>query len=161
MWMKTNHCFPNNAIIPIDVISLLRIFQNLIVVVCFTTIFILYALICVLVSRRRQLKADRDQYYKAIMHRSKQNTMVTVCSNKSEQSFLMGQLPVDLNANDPLLDSKYSPTRQAKLSKETCLGPEDEENTKGTQTLNSAIAFIKKYQNIRIHFKQKRQLLKF
>lgn len=76
--MKTNFCFPNNRLIPLHYISYLRIFQNLIVVVCFTTIFVLYALICLRVTRRRQLKADRDLYYKELLDRSKRNTMNTV-----------------------------------------------------------------------------------
>lgn len=76
-WMKTTNCFPNDQIIPLQYIAYLRLFQNLIVVVCFATIFILYALICVRVTRRRQLKADRDQHYKELLDRSKRNTMAT------------------------------------------------------------------------------------
>lgn len=76
-WMKTNNCFPNDQIIPLDYIAFMRIFQNLILVVCFATIFILYALICVRVTRRRQLKADRDQHYKELLDRSKRNTLAT------------------------------------------------------------------------------------
>jgi hypothetical protein len=84
IWMPTNHCFPNNRIISIDHFSYLRVAQNLIVVVCFTIIFILYAFICINVSKRRQLKMDRDKYYKKILTQSKKNTHLS--HNKSEQT---------------------------------------------------------------------------
>lgn len=73
VWMATNHCFPNDKIISIDFFPYIRLFQNFIVVGCFAVIFILYAFICIFVSRRRQLKVNRANYYKDILFRSKQN----------------------------------------------------------------------------------------
>jgi hypothetical protein len=73
VWMATNHCFPNDKIISIGFFPYIRLFQNFIVVGCFAVIFILYAFICIFVSRRRQLKVNRANYYKDILFRSKQN----------------------------------------------------------------------------------------
>lgn len=81
-WMATNNCFPNNKIIPVYIVNYVRLFQNFIVAACFSIIFVLYAFICVFVSKRRQLKANRANYYTQILMRSKQNTYFS----KSEPS---------------------------------------------------------------------------
>lgn len=165
-WRKTCNCFPNDRIIPLNVIAYLRLFQNLIVVVCFTTIFILYALICVRVTQRRQLKADRDKYYKELLSRSTRNTnkhvMVAASpvkpSNDFEYKFkrnsmMSNQLPTDLS--DSLLVATATTTATANSNntdlkscssltvddQETCLNAE---NTKSTQTVKSAFPHIKK-----------------
>jgi hypothetical protein len=82
VWIKTTHCFPNDLLIPLNAMAYVRLIQNLIVVICFVIIFVLYALICVFVSKRRQLKANRELYYKEILYRSKQNT----CSNGQKKN---------------------------------------------------------------------------
>ena len=76
LWMPTYHCFPNDDLIPIDNFHYIQLIQNSIIVACFATIFVLYALICVLVSKRRQLRTNRANYYKEILFRSKQNGMI-------------------------------------------------------------------------------------
>jgi hypothetical protein len=86
VWMPTFHCFPNNQVISITYFPYIRLIQNAIVVVCFVIIFILYAFICVFVSKRRQLKANRAQYYKEIMHRSRQNTLTARKSTMDSSS---------------------------------------------------------------------------
>ena len=175
-WMKTPNCFPNDQIIPLHYIAYLRLFQNLIVVVCFATIFILYALICVRVTRRRQLKADRDQHYKELLNRSKRNTMATtsvigvetanaspvlIKFNEYSKTSKKKHLPNEFS--DPLLgqhtnttnftmnsDIKSSSSLQVISDQdvETCLINDtvapDNENDKSTQTVKSAISFIKK-----------------
>ncbi|CAF1033135.1 unnamed protein product [Brachionus calyciflorus] len=73
-WIPTTDCFPNDQIISIKYFPYIRLFQNLIVVICFTLIFIVYAFLCIVVSKRRHLKANRENYYKEILNRSKQNT---------------------------------------------------------------------------------------
>ena len=73
-WIPTTDCFPNDQIISIRHFPYIRLFQNSILVFCFSIIFIVYAFLCVVVSKRRNLKADRENYYKEILHRSRQNT---------------------------------------------------------------------------------------
>ena len=91
IWMRTNHCFPNDYFIPIENFHYIQLIQNAVIVICFTTIFILYALICVLVSKRRQLKVNRANYYKEILFRSKQHGMINM---------------------EPIISSNSAPTRE-------------------------------------------------
>lgn len=171
-WMKTTNCFPNDQIIPLQYISYLRLFQNLIVVGCFTTIFVLYALICVRVTQRRQLKADRDQYYKELLDRSKRNTMMVNAApetspktfekrnsreKKASSSSSNHQLHMMTHEiSDPLLGTATTITNDLKSlssmhDQETSLvaplpniSSPDVENTKSTQTVKSSISYIKK-----------------
>jgi len=78
MWMPTNHCFPNDFLIPIENFHYIQLIQNSVIVICFATIFVLYALICVLVSKRRQLKTNRAKYYNEILFRSQKNGMINM-----------------------------------------------------------------------------------
>jgi hypothetical protein len=84
IWMPTNHCFPNDFLIPIENFHYIQLIQNSVIVICFATIFILYALICVLVSKRRQLKTNRAKYYREILFRSKQNGMINMDPSNDE-----------------------------------------------------------------------------
>lgn len=181
-WMKTTNCFPNDQIIPLSYIAFLRLFQNLILVVCFTTIFILYAFICVRVTRRRQLKADRDQHYKELLDRSKRNTLAatsiigpdvgTVSAHSTVQKFnelsqieltsknsisVINQRRLTTELSDPLLEKQTATNLSSDVrsfssfqeinpkNQETCLIlAHDTENNKSTQTVKSAICYIKK-----------------
>ena len=72
IWWRTDECFPNDLIIKREAMAYIRLIQNSLIVICFFIIFILYAIIYINVSKRRQLKQERDVYYKRIVNRSKQ-----------------------------------------------------------------------------------------
>ena len=72
--VKTEKCFPNELYISSDQFSYLRLVQNSLIFVCFTIIFVLYALIFAFVSKRRQLKTSRAKHYRNILLRSRKNT---------------------------------------------------------------------------------------
>lgn len=141
LWMPTNNCFPNDELISIKFFPYIRLFQNLVVVVCFTLIFVLYAFLCVVVSKRRHLKASRENYYKEILFRSKQNTImstlkseVTISRNNSFLSCLSPNnpsssiqnniFPCDPTTND-LPSKNLNTLEETKLK---LLSPNDLEN---------------------------------
>nr|QVK45732.1 G protein-coupled receptor [Proales similis] len=71
-WMPTYHCFPNDRLISIQAFSYIRLAQNLIVVICFALIFVLYGIIFGHVNRRHRLKHNRDIYYQHIIKKSRE-----------------------------------------------------------------------------------------
>ena len=74
-WMATDHCFPDDRLISIFNFHYIQLIQNAMIVICFVILFIIYAFICILVMKRRQLKINRDNYYKKIIFRFKLNNM--------------------------------------------------------------------------------------
>lgn len=173
-WIPTTDCFPNDQIISIKHFPYIRLFQNLIVVFCFTIIFIVYAFLCVVVSKRRNLKANRENYYKEILNRSRQNTSfkteVTLsrnnsffnclypnnCSTSSHGCEKNNLEPTESNLNEicELKNLKENfDENESKVSDQLeTLSPTqihedlsvDEINNKSTQTKNSTIISFKK-----------------
>ncbi|RNA11620.1 muscarinic acetylcholine receptor M2-like [Brachionus plicatilis] len=166
-WIPTTDCFPNDQIISIRLFPYIRLFQNLIVVFCFSIIFIVYAFLCVVVSKRRNLKANRENYYKEILHRSRQNTSFkTETTLSRNNSFFVCLYPNNCSISshgceksvpEPHKDPNSQEVCELKFLKETSDQieafsridinedySEDELNNKSTQTKNSTIVSFKK-----------------
>lgn len=116
LWMPTYHCFPNDDLIPIDNFHYIQLIQNSVIVICFATIFILYALICVLVSKRRQLRTNRANYYKEILFRSKQNGMIIMEPVISNEDSLITREKSGIYEETSLKESKVKSCNQSSRS---------------------------------------------
>ena len=178
VWMATNHCFPNDKIIEIGFFPYIRLFQNFIVVGCFAVIFIFYAFICIFVSRRRQLKVNRANYYKGILFRSKQNTNGFKSEIMSNNNSNMGLSDLKKQtaakkknigfenpnkelltpSNDEFTDKlqttenfefKSTYSCDSNLNDHRLSIEQEENNNKSTQTVSSTIAKIKYNQSLK------------
>jgi len=71
VWMATKNCFPNNKIISIRTFAMIRSFQNFLLFVNFTVIFVNYAMICIYISKRRNLKMQKLLHYRNVLNASR------------------------------------------------------------------------------------------
>lgn len=76
VWMLTKNCFPNNRIINIKSFEFIRSSQNFLLFINFTLIFINYVLIFIFVSKRRNKKIKRKNYFQSILNKSRLDSSI-------------------------------------------------------------------------------------
>lgn len=84
VWISTTNCFPNNRIISIKSFEFIRSSQNFLLFINFTLIFINYVLIFIFVSRRRNKKMKRKNYFQSILNESRLDKSIRQKSRQNE-----------------------------------------------------------------------------
>ena len=122
-WMITNNCFPNNKLLSISYFAYIRTAQHLLLVVNFLIIFIMYLLILVFVSKRRNNKMKEINYFRTIILNSKRSVnrkrvpkspgCLAKClgsdfakENKSDMNFFSKDDDMELNYHQNMLASQ-------------------------------------------------------
>jgi hypothetical protein len=97
--VRTDFCSVNDLIVKIDLVSYLRLIQNLIPVVSFLVIFLLYAGVFGSVCKRREIKKQRaSKYYRSIMRRSTRASLGPN-SNNTSTSCMVAQVMMATTSN--------------------------------------------------------------
>jgi hypothetical protein len=85
-WMDINVCSLNNKLVPIRVVSYMRILQNSLLILSFIVISVLYVLLFVFIVKRMRLKKERDQHRKLLLSLVKKASIKKNDDNSKQQA---------------------------------------------------------------------------